>query len=185
MNFADKLKQIRKDRKLSQEELAELLDVSRQAVSKWEQGVGYPEVEKLLLLSDKLNISLDTLMGIETPQEKQAINANVTRNITIAGNITITSPNENVIATCNKICSSQEMKGGTGSPKYFLKGFNNRSSSIGGEPGTLLGWYADKDSISKEISEIQNALANGIPNYELKYSSKVKKHLLSIKIVND
>ena len=92
MNFADKLKQIRKDRKLSQEELAELLDVSRQAVSKWEQGVGYPEVEKLLLLSDKLNISLDTLMGIETPQEKQAINANVTRNITIAGNITITSP---------------------------------------------------------------------------------------------
>ena len=99
--------------------------------------------------------------------------------------ISITSPNENVIATCNKICSSQEMKGGTGAPKYFLKGFNDRSSSIGGEPGTLLGWYADKDSISKEIREIQHALANGIPNYELKYSVKVKRHLLSIKIVND
>lgn len=39
MSFAENLKQIRKDKKLSQEELAELLGVSRQAVSKWEQGV--------------------------------------------------------------------------------------------------------------------------------------------------
>ena len=39
MSFAENLKQIRKDRQLSQEELAELLDVSRQSVSKWEQGV--------------------------------------------------------------------------------------------------------------------------------------------------
>ena len=45
--------------------------------------------------------------------------------------------------------------------------------------------YADKDSISKEIREIKNALANGIPAYELKYSAKVKRHWLSIKIVND
>ena len=59
MSFADNLKQLRKEHHLSQEELAELLDVSRQAVSKWEQGNGYPEVEKLLLLSSKLNISLD------------------------------------------------------------------------------------------------------------------------------
>ena len=38
MSFAENLKQLRKDKKLSQEELAEILDVSRQAVSKWEQG---------------------------------------------------------------------------------------------------------------------------------------------------
>ena len=48
MSFSENLKQIRKEHHLSQEELAELLDVSRQAVSKWEQGQGYPEVEKLL-----------------------------------------------------------------------------------------------------------------------------------------
>ncbi|MBE6930475.1 MAG: helix-turn-helix transcriptional regulator, partial [Ruminococcaceae bacterium] len=45
MSFSENLKQIRKEHHLSQEELAELLDVSRQAVSKWEQGMGYPEVE--------------------------------------------------------------------------------------------------------------------------------------------
>ena len=41
MSFSENLKQIRKEHHLSQEELAELLDVSRQAVSKWEQGQGY------------------------------------------------------------------------------------------------------------------------------------------------
>lgn len=180
MNFADKLKQIRKDRKLSQEDLAELLDVSRQAVSKWEQGVGYPEVEKLLLLADTLNVSLDSLMGVETAREDHSDNANVT------GNIVITSPNENVVATCYKVCSSQKMKGGARSPKYFLMGVSSGGKSFwGDEPTSLLGWYADKDSISKEISEIQNALANGIPNYELKYSAKVERHWLSIKMVSD
>ena len=47
MSFSENLKQIRKEYHLSQEALAELLDVSRQAVSKWEQGQGYLEVEKL------------------------------------------------------------------------------------------------------------------------------------------
>lgn len=39
MSFAKNLKQLRKEKHLSQEELAEILDVSRQAISKWEQGV--------------------------------------------------------------------------------------------------------------------------------------------------
>ena len=69
MGFAENLKQLRKENQLSQEELAEILDVSRQAVSKWEQGIGYPEVEKLLLLSSKLNISLDSLMATAITQK--------------------------------------------------------------------------------------------------------------------
>ena len=65
MAFADNLKQMRKKKGISQEELAQLLNVSRQAVSKWEQGIGYPEVEKLLILSSQLNVSLDSLMADE------------------------------------------------------------------------------------------------------------------------
>ena len=51
MSFADNLQSIRREKQLSQEELAEKLGVSRQAISKWEQGSGYPETEKLLILS--------------------------------------------------------------------------------------------------------------------------------------
>ena len=71
MSFSENLKQIRKEHHLSQEELAELLDVSRQAVSKWEQGQGYPEVEKMLLLSSKLHVSLDELMSTEMNQDAE------------------------------------------------------------------------------------------------------------------
>ena len=60
MSFSENLQAIRKKNQMSQEELAELLGVSRQAVSKWELGEGYPEVEKLLILSKKLNRSQDS-----------------------------------------------------------------------------------------------------------------------------
>ena len=69
MSFAEKLKQLRKEKQISQEQLAEILDVSRQAVSKWEQGIGYPEVEKLLLITSKLSVSLDSLMETEIAQK--------------------------------------------------------------------------------------------------------------------
>ncbi|MBE6115166.1 MAG: helix-turn-helix transcriptional regulator, partial [Erysipelotrichaceae bacterium] len=48
MSFGENLRMIRKEKGLSQEDLAELLEVSRQAISKWEMDMGYPEVEKLL-----------------------------------------------------------------------------------------------------------------------------------------
>ena len=51
MSFGENLQTIRKKNQLSQEGLAEILGVSRQAVSKWELGEGYPEVDKLLVLS--------------------------------------------------------------------------------------------------------------------------------------
>ena len=70
------IRRLRKERNLTQEELAELLDVSRQAVSKWEQDQGYPEVEKLLLLSAKLNVSLDALMDIEINRNAKVKNEN-------------------------------------------------------------------------------------------------------------
>ncbi len=63
MGFSDNLKEIRNKRNITQEQLAELLSVSRQTVSKWESGVGYPETEKLLYLAKELNISLDYLFS--------------------------------------------------------------------------------------------------------------------------
>ena len=54
---------------LSQEELAELSGVSRQAVSRWENGSSYPKIEKLILLSRIYAVSLDYLMCIDVVKE--------------------------------------------------------------------------------------------------------------------
>ena len=179
MSFAENLKQLRKEKQLSQEELAEILDVSRQAVSKWEQGIGYPEVEKLLLLSRKLNISLDSLMRTEITQEPNTQRQNV------AGKITITSPIERVIATCHKVVSSQKMSGGKSSPRYALFGHSEGNGFFGEQPTTFLGWYATEEDISKEIMEIHDALVNGDTTYTLQYSVRTKKRLLGIKIESE
>ena len=176
MSFAENLKQLRKEKQLSQEELAEILDVSRQAVSKWEQGMGYPEVEKLLLLSGKLRVSLDSLMATEIAQEPNPPKANVT------GIITITSPHEHVIVRCHKVVASGKMSGGKSAPQYALFGKSEGSGMFGDEPTTFLGWYANEADISKEIMEINDAIVNGIGTYTLKYSVRTKKRLLSIKI---
>ena len=177
MSFAENLKQLRKDKQLSQEALAEILDVSRQAVSKWEQGIGYPEVEKLLLLSRKLNVSLDSLMETEISQQSDNHKGRVT------GQITITSPHENVITTCYKVGSSGKMRGGKSSPQYFLFGVSNGIPSFWGEPTTFLGWYADKEQITKEISEIQNAIVRGDATYVLQYSAKTERKWTKVKII--
>ena len=73
MVFADKLQSLRKTKKLSQEDLAEKCGVTRQSVSKWETGLGYPETEKLLILCDVLHVNLDYLLRDinDTPHENK------------------------------------------------------------------------------------------------------------------
>jgi len=61
-HFAFKLQELRKKHGLSQEALAEILDVSRQSVSKWESGKIYPEIDKIIFLSEYFNISVDELL---------------------------------------------------------------------------------------------------------------------------
>lgn len=63
MNLAENLQMYRKKNGLSQEELAEKCDVSRQAIAKWESGESVPSIERLVFLADLYDISLDELVG--------------------------------------------------------------------------------------------------------------------------
>lgn len=65
MNFGDKLCLLRTQSGYSQEQLAELVGVSRQSVSKWESGVTLPETEKLIQVSNLFDVSIDFLMRDE------------------------------------------------------------------------------------------------------------------------
>ena len=62
MTFGEKLQKLRARQGLSQDALAELLDVSRQAVSKWERDVAMPEAEKLVRISRQFGVSTDYLL---------------------------------------------------------------------------------------------------------------------------
>lgn len=180
MSFAENLQSIRKEKLLSQEELAEKIGVSRQAISKWEQGSGYPETEKLLILSKELNVSLDYLMLGETRNDMSEIKSS--QNIIVpTGKITIKSFDGKSIINCYKVLASRVMfKARADEPQYWLIGVN--SGAFWGENSIILGWYASEEKIKNEMDDIAEAIKKGIPSYELKYASKVKNKLFRIKL---
>lgn len=67
MSFGERLQDVRKRSGMTQETFAELLHVSRQAVSRWESGRGYPEIEKLLYICARCHVTLDQLFADELP----------------------------------------------------------------------------------------------------------------------
>ncbi|MGN1031444.1 MAG: helix-turn-helix domain-containing protein [Butyricicoccaceae bacterium] len=71
MNLADRIQSLRKTKGISQEELADRLGVSRQAVSKWESGQSMPDLNKIIALSEYFEVTTDYLLkGTEpAPQE--------------------------------------------------------------------------------------------------------------------
>ena len=68
MKFEQNLQFLRKRAGMTQEQLAEALEVTRQSVSKWESGVGFPEMEKLMRLSELFEVDLDTLLKGDAEQ---------------------------------------------------------------------------------------------------------------------
>ncbi|MDF9506827.1 helix-turn-helix transcriptional regulator, partial [Bacillus cereus] len=62
MKISKSILDYRKRNNLSQEQLASKIGVTRQAISKWEQEKGTPDIENLILLSEEMNISLDNLI---------------------------------------------------------------------------------------------------------------------------
>ena len=63
MEFNEKLQNLRKSKGLTQEELAELLFVSRTAISKWESGRGYPNIDSIKEIANFFNITIDELLS--------------------------------------------------------------------------------------------------------------------------
>lgn len=70
MNLGERIYEFRNEKNLSQGDLADRLDVSRQSISKWENNMAVPDLDKLIKLCDVFEISLDELTGREKPQEK-------------------------------------------------------------------------------------------------------------------
>ncbi|MBQ5326900.1 MAG: helix-turn-helix transcriptional regulator [Oscillospiraceae bacterium] len=92
MNFNEKLLTLRKNAGMSQDALAEKLGVTRQAVSKWEQGTAMPETKSIVQIAQVFSVTTDYLLGytaVQYPDIKQKMKNNKEK-ITFAGYIIVT-----------------------------------------------------------------------------------------------
>ena len=173
MSFSENLKAIRTEKNLTQEQLAELLDVSRQAVSKWEQENGYPETEKLMQIAQKLDVSLDSLLLDRelTEQASKAIDSDVIT-FGVEKRITVQSSDGKNVASFYKFRINKSIFAKEGEAKYMLSGTDK--SSFMGDNIVELGWYTNIDDARTELREIFTAMENGDDFYQLKYTTEIK-----------
>lgn len=169
MNFSNKLRAARKDKGITQEELAEVLSVSRQAVSNWESEQGYPETEKLIELAKTLDVSIDYLLVNEKEQsgvgEKSAVYTN-------GGAITIQTFDKKSVVNCIAVKTSKILIAKEGEPRYILVGV----SRIGfwGENSITLGWYDSLEAIQLEMDSIMRAIEASKTAYQLQYNVDIE-----------
>ncbi len=172
MSFAENLKNVRKERGITQEQLAELLSVSRQAVSRWESGSGYPETEKLLVIARELDVSLDYLLLDEiAPKEKTAAEpAPVV--YAAGGKISIRAFDGSNVVLCSAVRSSRILAPAKNEPRYILSGVDK--VTFWGEHTTILGWYASGEDVRRETEAISAAISEGRATYELQFAADVE-----------
>ena len=144
MGFSENLRRMRKEKGMSQEDLAQQLQISRQAVSQWENREYYPEIEKLIMIADLFEVSLDELMKGELEKNRTS------HKPVFTGQIMIKSYDGKTIVNCTKILTSGHFKTRKHQPKYALFGVDG--SSFLGEHTTVLGWYMEEEELLKEVS---------------------------------
>ena len=81
MSLEEQIKHYRKQAGLSQEKMAEKIGVSRQAITKWENGTGTPDITNLMAIADLFQISVDKLLSNEKLEKKQITSMKVVRNM--------------------------------------------------------------------------------------------------------
>lgn len=100
MNLSEKLQLLRNNNRLSQEELAEKLGISRQAVSKWESGQSTPDLKKLIAIAELYNVTIDSL--VKDNDEFSFLQANEINNIEEQNIEKIEDTNTQVVININK-----------------------------------------------------------------------------------
>lgn len=187
MTFGEKLSALRRQNNYTQEQLADALGVSRQAVSKWESNTAYPETEKLVRLCKMFDCSLDNLVLDrpepqtapapaapdipDPPAEEKASEIPLSEN-----RIFIECPRTHTLVSCCKVTASPVLRPTDKQPQYLLRGIDQITAF--GEHATQLGWYASKEDVEREIADISDALRSGKNCYTLQYDIEIEYSML-------
>lgn len=142
--FSENIKRLRKERDLTQEALADFLGVSFQAVSKWERGESYPDIELLATIADFFSTSTDELLGVDKARNEAEI-----------------------LALCEKF-DKKQYAGSEGPVGYFMKDAYKKYPSdfrIAIRYMQYLQAISDSKEKTMEHTEEITAIYNRIQNY--------------------
>lgn len=182
MTLGEKLSKLRKENNYTQEQLADVLGVSRQAISKWESNITYPETDKLVRISKLFHCTTDYLLLDEDELNVSAEQNETKYDAVPANQIFIESPLTKNLVSCFKVTVSPVLYPAKDQPKYLLLGVDK--VTFLGEHTTQLGWYETEEDIQKEISEITGAIRKGEKCYTLKYNAEVNLKTFSVEMKN-
>ena len=103
MTLGEKLSKLRKEYNYTQEQLAEILGVSRQSISKWESDIAFPETEKLIELGKLFKCSMDYLLKEDITEKESAQSSIFNESVKELGKKALTDKNKNKMKKILKI----------------------------------------------------------------------------------
>jgi HTH-type transcriptional regulator, repressor for puuD len=176
--FGERLTQLRKQKGLSQNDLAEAIGISRQAISKYENGLAEPDLDKIAKLRDILGVSYADLLGKEPKQQ-------ITSNNVPSASITITSLINDRLGSYTGFQVAEGIPSKT-APSFLLIGESSQRGFLGTTRLVELGWYQTRQAAETEIKKIQDAMLHGETVYHLAYTAKVnKKGTFGVRLTED
>ena len=168
MKLSEKIMLLRKEKGMTQEELASICNVSRQSISKWEADIALPETEKLLILGEAFQVSMDILL-------KDELTLNEVREVHICGNNAIQKKKQELyegvlikesivddsIIDCLNIHKIELWNTG-GKPKYW----------------TILFFTSDRRDFPEQISKVMLSNPDTNENWFVDFKADNKKYIV-------
>lgn len=170
MTLGEKIYALRSDHKMSQGDLADKLNVSRQSISKWETGQSIPEMDKISAMSDLFGVSTDYLIKEDATQRTIMLEA-----INVNQKVFIQDANKRKLAAFDEFAIEMIAFANGGHtervPVCLICGI--KKGLLGMNKRMVLGYYAALQDAQQELKDIANASGRS-STYELKYAVKMK-----------
>lgn len=164
LQIGKRIRQLRRERNITQEKLAELLGVSFQSVSRWESDVCYPDMELLPILGSIFDVTVDYLMGVDQYQERSKVEEYLEkfRTAVSAGNI----------EECIRIART----GVNEFPNHYglLNKLMYALFLAGDEDGNIPDWKENKEKYDAEITRLGERIRDYCPDQEIRLEAMAR-----------
>ncbi|OTN75318.1 hypothetical protein A5886_000388 [Enterococcus sp. 8G7_MSG3316] len=173
--FSDRLKELRKKQGISQAVLADYLSISRQAISRYENGSAEPDLKNAVRIATYFQVSVDELLG--TAQD-------IAPDQTTLHRIFVISKITGSLSSYYKFILSPVFSAKADEPAVMLMGID--AHSFWGDHQVPLAFYRTKAAAEKEINALYQALADAQRTYDLHfYVSTTKKGRFGIQMIKE